>query len=125
MALALVYFAHRNVQWEGGNVISVSFEMLSFLITVCSVIFVQRMSSDLLLVFKLALVLSCLQVGWHGKVWYERVIMEEKTLTTEIKQNQLPLGALFFVVAWASDRVMLRNLTTAENAVKALERKQE
>ncbi|RHY29142.1 hypothetical protein DYB32_005396, partial [Aphanomyces invadans] len=89
------------------------YEVLSVAIVVLNLLFLHRATSNPLLVFKALFALSVVQLAWFGMNTYNLI---QYQLQGDLNHDQLPLGAMGFLVTWAADRYMLRNEDIAERA---------
>ncbi|KAF0714239.1 Aste57867_3954 [Aphanomyces stellatus] len=89
------------------------YELLTLVIVVLNLFFLHRASSNPLLAFKAVFSFAVLQLAWFGVNTYNLI---EHNVKGDLKHDQLPLGAMCFLVTWAADRYMLRNEVVAERA---------
>ncbi|RHZ15837.1 hypothetical protein DYB37_009473 [Aphanomyces astaci] len=89
------------------------YEALSVLIVILNLLFLHRATANPLLVFKAVFALAVLQLAWFGHNTYNLI---QHQVQGDLNNDQLPLGAMGFLVTWAADRYMLHNEVTAERA---------
>ncbi|DBA01002.1 TPA: hypothetical protein N0F65_006263 [Lagenidium giganteum] len=78
------------------------FEVLSILIALSTVLFIQRMLNPLL-AFKIAFAFSLLQAVWYGHTLYSRYVRKQ-SLGGDLLQDQFAFGVFYFLICWVADR---------------------
>ncbi|KAL4109491.1 hypothetical protein PRIC1_001191 [Phytophthora ramorum] len=94
------------------------FEALSVVLAVSTALFIRRWLNPLL-AFKVAFAFSLLQSFWFVASYYAR-FMELPRQAGDLLAEQLPFGAVYFVVCWASDRFMMRSQDVAKQTADDL-----
>uniref|UniRef100_M4BDK7 Uncharacterized protein n=1 Tax=Hyaloperonospora arabidopsidis (strain Emoy2) TaxID=559515 RepID=M4BDK7_HYAAE len=102
----------------GGVTFTVGFEVLTVLIGVSTLLFIQRWIHPLL-AFKVAFVLSLLQGFWFATSYSSRV-MDLPRLAGDLSSGQFPFGLIYFIVCWTSDRYMMRSQDIAKQTAEDL-----
>ncbi|OQR90457.1 protein farnesyltransferase/geranylgeranyltransferase [Achlya hypogyna] len=97
---------------ETGLHFSLAFELMSLCTSLLTVFFLHRISKPLL-IFKLAFSLALIQLGWYALQVYNLRVHNVKG---ELGKDQIPMGAMCFLFAWASDRYMMRSEAQAQKA---------
>ncbi|OQR90557.1 farnesyltransferase/geranylgeranyltransferase [Thraustotheca clavata] len=93
------------------------FEIISFALAMLSLLFLHRLAKPLVF-FKLGFSLMLLQCGWYS---LQIVNLRWYHIKGELTPEQIPMGAMCFIVTWASDRYMIRSESIAQNATQAVE----
>lgn len=109
----------RMHQTEAGLQFVAGFEVLSIVIALATTIFIRRFFNTLL-AFKVAFAFSLLQALWFG-VSFSKRWMGLPQDVGDLYIDQLPIGVLYFLVCWASDRFMLRSSDQAKEAAEGMQ----
>lgn len=119
-SIATFLFAYRVFQVGKQSISTLSFEVLSLVIIIGALIFVQRATSYPVTAFKTAFVLSLVQILWFGSHYYEKTTSESGS--SELLAKQIPIGCIYFFISWGSDRYMLRNLNISREAAETVQK---
>lgn len=96
-----------------------TFDALSIVCIGFSACFIARVKNSVS-AFKSSFILSLLQCIWFCYFVHERMIKNWKR--GDLHPSQLPLGAIYFFIAWGSDRYMATSLIIAEHSLRALQK---